>query len=67
MTYYEKQGACFCARNAADIENLVRLYHEQDRQLVECLKQAGEWFKKEWIGPLDGKSGERVARCIEKL
>ena len=28
------------------------------------LKEASDWFKQDWVGPLDGRSGERAAKAI---
>ena len=70
VPFFKEEGARLCAKNTEQIYRLLEKGLSGNADFQETIEAAREWFQKEWVGPLDGRSGQRVAdaiaACMEK-
>ncbi|GEM_PF-3551157 len=63
---FVEEGSALCARDAASLKTLVDRALSGEPSFLELVSRVGKRLEREWVGPLDGRSGARVAEAIGK-
>lgn len=64
VPYFAGEGAWMKARNPTQILQLLNRFLGTAAETDGLMRHAREWLLREWVGPMDGRSGERVADAV---